>query len=727
MRSLILAAFLFGCVQGFAVPKWFDQSHEIFLTPKLNTMASNYRDYPIFWWNFLILDGESKWSDIDALCAQLSLEKDLGIQKLPCHFDLTQLKGLTQDWLRDLPLRTTMPTEHEYIRRLQETLLKASLPMDRGLIDLLRMDPFNSLQDLKARVQKRMQMDLKLRGGFLVDEKSKRILIPIQFSFSPADSERTQAFVATLDQRCAGLPGCTSLALFGPHASTSENESQIRADVDVVSVLGIGAMGVLCFFILMSGRRRLLNLVPLLLFSIGISIWVTILVFGKIHGITLAFGPGIVGLSMDYGIHSAFLDPRSRETWRANLVGLLTTIVIMIVLGFSVIPLLRQMMFFATFGLCFNYLIFYLTMPRWPQLFESGFYNFKPSKWRPMNALAILFLVCAPLIFFRPLHLDVQHLNFETAKTVDLRQWFFKMAGAGSPYLIVEHSQAPLESSTEHLKWAASQEISYEGIAGYLPEPDTQARNLMSWRRGLCAGSTPETGEIEKKFFAPFFNFTECQKLVPNLLTREVPDYLKDFHHAGRFVGLFFPKDEAQIAALSARFPQASTPREIFSSFPKILYSELLWMIPLALIGAFFFLWLHYRRVGWSTLAVIPFLTGLGCYALMSVVFQIPVSFISMIGLIMVFGCSLDYGVFVMDFLLFRKEDRPGVWSALTLCSFATIAGFAPLVFAHHPVLRDLGHALLWGTVGTYVGSLWGIPSVYGVLEKWKRNHGARS
>ena len=143
-------------------------------------------------------------------------------------------------------------------------------------------------------------------------------------------------------------------------------------------------------------------------------------------------------------------------------------------------------------------------------------------------------------------------------------------------------------------------------------------------------------------------------------------------------------------------------------------------MVPLAFLGSFFFLWLHYRRFGWSLLAVVPFLTGLGCYALVISVFRLPVSFISLIGLLMVFGCSLDYGVFVMDFLLFRKGDKSGVWSALSLCAWATIGGFAPLVFARHPVLNDLGQALLWGTAGTYIGSLWGIPAVYALWEKWR-------
>ncbi|NJL25765.1 MAG: hypothetical protein HC902_11710, partial [Calothrix sp. SM1_5_4] len=36
---------------------WVDHSHEIFLTRDLRETASNYRDYPLFWWNFVVLEG----------------------------------------------------------------------------------------------------------------------------------------------------------------------------------------------------------------------------------------------------------------------------------------------------------------------------------------------------------------------------------------------------------------------------------------------------------------------------------------------------------------------------------------------------------------------------------------------------------------------------------------------------------------------------------------------
>lgn len=688
----------------------------------MNAMAATYRDFPIFWWNFLIVEGQPKWDDLETYCVELHHTSGSDIQKLPCQFELKNLKNMTHDWIGDVPLRQNLSPPSTWNMKLDEALAKASLPISRDLLEILRVDPLNTLTELKQKIEKRMQLDFKLQRGFLVDQKSNLILMPIQMSFSPADSQRTQKFSERLSAGCGKISGCTRLTMFGPHASSQENEMQIHRDVDTVSKVGLLALTILILFIIGSRRYQVLSLLPLLLLSIGTSVVVTILVFGKIHGITLAFGPGIIGLAMDYGIHSCFLGPRSIKTWRANWVGLWTTLVSMVILGCSSVPLLRQMMFFAVFGLVLSFLLFYYFLRRWPSWFEAKTYSFTPQNWNLLNGLSVLFIFSSLLIFFKPIHLGIQQLNFETLKTVELRKWFFNATSVTSPYLIIEDPADPLSSSLRALQWSAQHQLTYEGIGNYLPSVAVQAQNLISWREAFCPLIQLPLDLKKSLFFKPFLDSIACEKLAPNDLTHRIPTYLGDFHHDQQFVGLLFPKNPNEIRMVKEQFPDASTPREIFDNFPRIFYAELLWMIPLAFFSALVFLWRHYMSVSHALLAIVPFLTGLGCFVLVSFSANLSISFISMIGLLMVFGCSLDYGVFVMDFLLFRDKHERGVWSALTLCCLATLAGFAPLVFAQHPVLNDLGHALLWGSLGTYIGSLWGVPTVYRFLNRWSHH-----
>jgi predicted RND superfamily exporter protein len=95
------------------------------------------------------------------------------------------------------------------------------------------------------------------------------------------------------------------------------------------------------------------------------------------------------------------------------------------------------------------------------------------------------------------------------------------------------------------------------------------------------------------------------------------------------------------------------------------------------------------------------------------------VDLISVLGLLMVFGFSIDYGVFSTD--LYQKNSEAlskmslnelehSVFSTLSLAAFTNLVGFFPLVFTQHVVLHQLGYALFFGTVGTYIGTIWGVP-----------------
>ncbi len=76
----------------------------------------------------------------------------------------------------------------------------------------------------------------------------------------------------------------------------------------------------------------------------------------------------------------------------------------------------------------------------------------------------------------------------------------------------------------------------------------------------------------------------------------------------------------------------------------------------------------------------------------------------------MIFGFSLDYGIFAANVRDHDSEQGSEVRSALTLTTMMTLAGFLPLLFALHPAMRHLGQALVAGTIGTYLGSVSGIP-----------------
>ncbi len=699
-----------GAVCGAA--EWLDRSPEVFLTRKLNAVTSRYREFPVFWWNFIVVDGQLTRDEGEKFCGEVQAKWGTAAAKMPCNFSPRQLASLTHDWLADLPGRRTLPAQSEWQKSMGLVLSKASMPLPREMLELLRKDPFDTLAELKSRLDQRRPFDLPMTGGMIVDSSGRQTWMPVQLNYSPADSEKTAALNVSLKDACKNIEGCKAVTMFGPHFSNLENETRIREDINVVSVAGTVSLLLVALFVMYTRRQRIVLLMPILGAGLALAAVITVAVFGKIHGITLAFGPGIVGLAMDYGVHAVFMDPRSKATWKSNLAGLLTTLVILLILIFSQIPLLRQLMFFSAVGLIVSFVLFYAFLHRWPRAFMTKPYDFTPKTWIAGEYFAIGMLACCLLIFSRPLDLSIQHLNYESKSTVGLREWFTRHSTSLQPYWLEENAENPLASSHATRAWAAATGIAYEGAANFLSEND--AVNRATWSELCKPGSPLKFLPVQEKFFAPFFEQVGCAQTVHRYdLAGDYPDYLKDFTAQGRWASLLFPTGTEQAEAVKQKFPEATTPREIFGAFPKIFMRELTWMVPAAFILALAFLYFHFRRLRFTLLSVVPFLTGVGCYALVAVSFSLPLSFISLIGLLMVFGFSLDYGIFVVDLLREHNENKYGVWSALSICSFSAVAGFAPLIFAGHPVLNDLGQTLLWGSLGTFIGTFWGIPGLY--------------
>jgi len=660
---------------------WFDQSYEIFLPGAMKSAAGSYQQYPLFWWNFAVVEKDTNAGAVaEKLCAGL-----------PCP----DFQPLAKAWLADSAVRRDYPGAAELAQQAQATMAKAALPMPREMTELLRLDPLNEIAQLQARMDARLN-GFTREGQWLRDQDSGRALIPVKFDFPPNESLKTVPFHAK--SRDLGA------TLLGSHAGTMENEMRIRADVGTVSTVGTISLVLLIGLIVFWRRSGLLWLLPLLAVSTAAAAALTVAVFGSIHAISLSFGPGLIGLAMDFGIHAAFLDPRSRVTWRSNFMALLTSLVIMILLGFSAIPLLKQMMFFAVTGLVLSYALFYLCMTRWPRRFAVTPLKLAPKPSVPLSVFSLILAAGALTLFFQPLRLDLDQLNYETKTTRELRLWFFERTGAESSYHLPE--QAGL------LAWARGNGIGYDGPSLLLPEAAEQKRHLETWREPCRRGLF--TGEA-KKFFAPFEQAV-CANLEPRTL-EQAPPYVRDFTNGRDWIAVLKPATAEHGKLIQAQYPAAHSPRELLKQFPATFAAELKWMLPVALIGALLFLMVYYRGIFPALAACLPFAAGVGCFSMMTLLLGLPVTFISLMGLLMVFGFSIDYGIFAVDSRARSASEQNGVWSALALCAVSTLAGFAPMAMGHHPVLQSLGHSLLWGSAGTYLGAFWGVPALY----RWLR------
>lgn len=709
-RRPVLRWFLAGWVllaasTSFA-QSFIDRGQSIFFPQGSGEAVQQYKNFPITWWNFIVLDIQNNPQGLDAansLCESILQKNSDLLSKISCHEDIARFLPILKDWARDVPLRQDRPSDGQMREFLNQALAKASVAMDRNLIGHLRQDPFGSDSELKRLGESALRFDLERKNGFF--EADGRIVIPIQFNFPPEKDDLTRLF----HSRIQGAPDFT---LIGPHASTLENKNEIIRDLNSVSRAGTVVLFLFALSLILMKRARLLLIIPPILISVGLATLVTVAVYGSIHGLVLAFGVGLVGISYDYGSHSA-LNPENPSVWEANWFGYLTTIAVLVILMFSQIPLLRQMMFFSTVGLTaafFSLLALHRFFPNYSRAEPlSVVPKAKTWKW-----VLVAFIQLGLLASWKvDLQFDMASFDFQSPKQRETATWLFSRFKSGIPLFEIVTEQNALDQSNERLTWAKKEGIRAQNAALYLPPIQTQEAHLQTWRRSHCAGFLESLPPEQTRFFEPALANLRCESLQPRGLSG-LPSYIRDFNWENQWITLWLPKNLSESNRIQAAYPNAASLKSLVNLLPQTLTREIKWMAPLSFIVVGLLLFFYFKNLRLALIALIPFMTGLGLLSWFHVLTGTPFSFISLLALVMLYGMSIDYGIFSADTCRYTQmREVKGVWTALFMASLTTVAGFIPLDFCNHPVLIDLGRTLTLGMVGSVLGTYWGVPAAF--------------
>lgn len=698
MRFLALCLLLFS---SGAFGDYVDKSESVFFPPEIADLVKTYKSFPAFWWNFVTLEfGDNDEARATAVASEMCrrLGKDPAIAQIGCVGDLSRYADILRDWVRDLTLREPAPSADELKDALKAATARASLPMPRDVLDLLRLDPLGTYRDFIERLQSRLTVSFERKGGFFVDSAERRLAMPVRFAFPPSEEVKT----AKVKESFSGW------GFIGPHAATLENRARIMSDLENVSLIGTLVWVAFCGFLVFFRRWRLIAVFPPVLLGTALSMLTVIALFGKIHGLTLSFGTGIIGLTVDYGLHLAF-SPDPRGVWRSNLAGFFTTMACLIVLAFSSVPILRELMIFAGAGFVYSYVCLYFFQRLFPKVLraEPSRLTFTTSRWKAASVYVMAAGIVAASLVVKP-ELGLNAFNFQTPDTHRLSDWFGRRAGA-PPLFQVTLGWNPYPMH----EWARMRNIAVENAANYLPPHPVQRANQQSWRE-LCAElDLPDT---ENRLFAPFLHLV-CH----GLRDPSSHAYLEHMRAGDRWLTLWFPKNAAERADIVEMFPDARSLSEVVDILPRTLMTELALLGPLSILLVLLILVVYFRSTRLALLGLLPFFSGVGLIGWLAVAVHMPVSFVTLVGVVMLLGLSVDYAIFAIDHFRFHHgtemADRgeAGAATALAYSSVTTIAGFLPLVFCKHQVLAHLGYTLTLGTLGTVLGAAWAIPA----LSKW--------
>ncbi len=677
--------------------KFINSSHELLMPVETNVILNQLSSFDIGVWSYFVLEQSS---ENKRFCS--FLKKDLGkhFNKVMCRPKINEHTEIAEDWLRDQFYYLRSPTLKQFKDRLVLETSKITMLMGSAgqeILKLGRLDPMNNKEFLWNKINNISSGGFQWSKGFLTISKDKKIIIPVQFSYRANLIDKTVNLLNHTNQFDA--------VLVGQHQDFYSNKNQVKEDLKLVTILSIFLSSFLIFALIKyKSLKALVFFIPVIVSSILAGALIVML-YGSIHGLTISFGIGIIGLGLDYGLHSCF-GKKDAEIWKSNLLGLLTTLVVFIVFSFSSVPLIRQMMIFSSTGLVISFMTTYFFLRKNKIKIEVKSNAPTSSIHKKVFYIMISGLLCLP---FLKLGLSPERFNYSNDKVKIAQGWFYKNKEKNSMFFKV-YGRNEMKQAYKDIR-AINSDIHNESIFSYIQTVEEQKKNLHSWE--LLRNNLKGLSQIETKLFKPFFKNLADSIEDKNYIDLSQPKkYLNHLTNNNHFISLWFTANKSEEREIKKNIDDVISLKETIVNFSKTLKNEIFFFTPITLVIIFLILLLRYRNLSKTLTCLIPFFFSISLYVISSFIFNLNISFMSLIGIFLVYGLSVDYGIFSVDGIYSNESNqKPGLKAALHLSWLTSIAGFLPLAFCEHNILKDLGIAISIGLVGIYYSTFYIIPS----------------
>ncbi len=668
----------------------------------------------------------------------------------------------------------------EIERRLDPERLKAALAaLKRRLsspqalvakADLLR-DPLGLDAELLAGLS-RLAGDVHPMHGQLLSRDGRHLLLVATPAGSALDARVSRALLGTVATEAARLaPGpegrVVVMAVGGPRFA-AESAAAIRKDV--ATTLLTSAVGLILLFLV---RFRSLRLFFLAAIPVGLGmaggLTAVVLVQGRIHALTFAFGSVLMGVGMDYPLYlfnAASVHPGETlermgmgldETWQSLWLGFLTTLIAFLMMLLSQFPFLREAAIFAGAGMVTSFaatLVLLVPMsalwgpkrwpgiPRWMPVLEK----WKVPPWASCGmAVAILVasVVLAPMLRFDG---ELRHLDAQSPRTLaDFEQVMDRFGLRAAQSLVVARGRTAQEALA--LNDAVGSILRRVGDGGdtsgalsvgsFLPAIVTQrgrAKRLAELdvpvARARLSAAAVEAGFLPGAFdsfwaevsavvaggVAPLtpedFNRTSLEPLLRRMLRCSANSCIAvtPVHTGG----------PAEVASLSKELPAGAVllnadalANNTLASIPR----QLAFFSGLGLALNVLLLAVAYRSPRLAVLACLPACLGWAGTMAVLAAGHVPLNIVSASALVLILGCGVDYGIFALQGLT-GPSPVPGVESTgVLLTGLTSLIGFGTLVLASSRALQSLGAAVGLGIIISAAAAIFILSGLYRMLR----------
>lgn len=608
--------------------------------------------------------------------------------------------------------------EHASAEQLtQQALALLQQPMG-GRMGLFREDPLQLYPEYLRELAQRTR--LRPEGDVLYMQQDEGHYVLLRFIMKGGSAfslDGTPRLRNALDAAEKVLPAevkaaAAGVPLFAEAAATQANKE--------VTTVGFGSLAAILVVMILAFRSlRPLILVTLsVLMGVAAGLSVCVLVFGKVHLMTLVFGASLVGVAEDYGIHYfASRQARPAEKPRSLLnhltpglaLATVTSIAGYVMLALAPFPGLRQVALFSAAGLGAAF----LTVLAWFPTFDRG--TVKPTRFSQAWAASlerwprlsgrgvVLFTLGAAALIAAGLWKlavqdDVRALQASPPALIQAQRTIAERIGLPSPsqfFLVRGASEAERLEHEEALTAKLDALVKeghlsgYDAVTRWVSSPKTQlARRALfrKTRQQVLDGLADELDSTEplEQDGPPM---TVKDALGSPLAVVLQPLWLPDVS----VVLLHSPKPEslpllADLSSLDGvRFVDRTGDISRVMQRWRVGMSELLLA---AYVVIFVALWFRFRNRAWQALLPTALCSGL-TLAFLAFIGE-PVTLFHVLALFLLLGMGVDYGIFLVE----HPKDAGEAWLAIGLGAVSTLLSFGLLAVSTTPAIHAFGMTL---------------------------------
>lgn len=615
------------------------------------------------------------------------------------------------------------------------TTFTANAPNE--LIDYLLIDPQRIFLNYLFSNQIRT-ITKEEHGVWFVDNKS---LLMIQIQENSTVEQKDLAITVIKETFADSKPGNAELLLSGSSIVAAEMRTNINNTIQYVSFSLVIVMFLVFIFIYRSIYLLLLATVTLAS-SVLITMALTQIIFGQIHGIVLAFGITALGVCLDYPLHvfsntsiTVSAATAVNKILSPLKIGVLTSIFAYIALIGTGFDGLTQLAIFAIIGLLSALLISVYFIPIWMQDHKVNKREIPAGRLLPLvPKVLISFLVIllpAALLLQQDnlFNTNISQLNPASIESKQVDANLRQALGVGEVDHIFLVSDKSLEGVLiktqevqEQLKNLVGQDIIAMsiGVDTLLPSKKIQEYRQKHLPRkqelqsnvSLAISNLP----FKKNAFDTFVNDVNFSKTMPLL------DYqdLKNSIIEGKLHSLLFFQDRAWRSLIrvvdikdidkfnkqvgnsnvlrNSYYSISTEASNIMNDYLKETWIRLLIMLLLLFLTT---LWLSCKNKSRIWLAF-PVFSGV----LISLSFQVllgnSINIFHLLSLLLVIGLGFDYSLFFNH----KHEEISGLSNsthAITISAITTIITFSILAFSNVNILSSIGQIVVIGVLSCFV------------------------